>query len=104
MIKTIKKMLGLTQDDPVIGSIELWAGYSSRVPELFARCEGQRIRIQDNPALYSLIGTTYGGDGRDYFNLPDYRPRDAKGNPQPWDPAKSPVVLICIRGMYPQMD
>lgn len=104
MIKTIKKMLGLTQDTPVIGSIELWAGYSGRVPMYFARCEGQRMSIKDNPALFSLIGTTYGGDARDYFNLPDYRPRDNKGNPLPWDPAKSPVVLICIQGMYPQMD
>lgn len=104
MLTTIKKMLGLTQDEPVIGSIELWAGYSSRVPVGYARCEGQRMSIRENPALYSLIGVTYGGDGREYFNLPDYRPRDNKGNPLPWDPSKSPVVLICIQGMYPQMD
>lgn len=104
MITAIKKMLGLTQDEPVIGSIELWAGYSSRVPVGYARCEGQRMSIRDNPALFSLIGVTYGGDGREYFCLPDYRPRNAKGEPQAWDPTKSPVMLICTQGMYPMMD
>jgi hypothetical protein len=99
MLTTIKRMLGLTQSDPIIGSIELWSGHM--VPRLFARCEGQRMNIKGNEALFSIIGTTYGGDGQTYFNLPDYRPRDAKGNVQPWDAAKSPVVLICIYGQYP---
>jgi microcystin-dependent protein len=102
MIKTVKKMLGLTQDSPVIGSIELWSGM--HVPKLFARCEGQKMSVRDNAALFSIIGNTYGGDGREYFNLPDYRPRDAKGTVQPWDPSKSPIVLICINGMYPNWD
>lgn len=102
MLTTIKRMLGLTQDAPVIGSIELWAGHM--VPKCFAPCSGQQMRIRDNQALFSIIGTTYGGDGRDFFNLPDYRPRDNKGNPQPYDTSKSPMVLICIQGMYPQWD
>jgi len=102
MLKTIKRMLGLTQDSPVIGSIELWGGM--RVPQNFARCEGQRMNIKGNEALYSIIGNTYGGDVQTYFNLPDYRPRNSKGEPQPWDASKAPVVLICIQGLYPQWD
>ena len=102
MIKTIKRMLGLTQDSPVIGSIELWSGM--HVPRCFARCEGQRMNIKGNEALYSIIGNTYGGDIQNYFNLPDYRPRNAKGEPQAWDTSKSPIVLICIQGLYPQWD
>lgn len=102
MLTTIKRMLGLTQDSPVIGSIELWGGM--RVPQCFARCEGQRMSIKGNEALYSIIGNTYGGDVQTYFNLPDYRPRNNKGEPQPWDASKAPVVLICIQGLYPQWD
>ncbi len=102
MLKTIKRMLGLTQDSPVIGSIELWSG--QHVPQCFARCEGQRMNIKGNEALFSIIGNTYGGDNQTYFNLPDYRPRNSKGEPQPYDPSKSPVVLICIQGMYPSWD
>lgn len=102
MLKTIKRVLGLTQSEPTVGSIELWAGHM--VPRCFARCEGQRMNIKGNEALFSIIGTTYGGDGRDYFNLPDYRPRDAKGNIIAWSQATTPMVLICIYGMYPSWD
>ena len=102
MLTTIKRMLGLTQDSPVIGSIELWAG--NHVPKCFAPCSGQQMSIRGNEPLFSVIGTTYGGDGRDFFNLPDYRPRDSKGVPQQYDVSKSPMVLICIQGMYPSWD
>lgn len=102
MIKTIKRMLGLTQDSPIIGSIELWGGM--HIPQNFLPCQGQRMNIKGNEALYSIIGTLYGGDGRDYFLLPDYRPRDNNGQPQPYDASKAPVVLICVRGLYPQWD
>ncbi|WP_372639407.1 phage tail protein [Ancylomarina sp.] len=44
-------------------------------PNYWALCWGQTISINDNPALYSLLGTTYGGDGRSYFKLPDFRGR-----------------------------
>lgn len=44
-------------------------------PNYWALCWGQSVSINDNPALFSLLGTTYGGDGRSYFKLPDFRGR-----------------------------
>lgn len=49
----------------------------STVPSGWAACEGQQLSISSNTALYSLLGTTYGGDGVNYFNLPDLRGRVA---------------------------
>ena len=44
-------------------------------PRGFAFCDGQILPINQNQALYSLLGTTYGGDGRTTFALPDLRGR-----------------------------
>jgi microcystin-dependent protein len=44
-------------------------------PKGWARCEGQLLPINQNQALFSLLGTTYGGDGRVNFGLPDLRSR-----------------------------
>lgn len=41
----------------------------------WAFCEGQPLAINQNNALFSLLGTIYGGDGRTRFNLPDFRGR-----------------------------
>lgn len=59
--------------EPYIGEIRLFAG--GGVPQGFAFCMGQQMSISDNPVLFTLIGTTYGGDGVTYFNLPDLRCR-----------------------------
>ena len=59
--------------DPYIGEIRLFGG--SAVPSGFAFCNGQQLPISGNEPLYTLIGTTYGGDGVTYFNLPDLRCR-----------------------------
>lgn len=48
-------------------------------PRTWALCEGQLIAISTNTALFSLIGTIYGGDGRTTFALPDLRGRCALG-------------------------
>jgi microcystin-dependent protein len=58
---------------PFVGEIRLFAG--SFAPEGWALCNGQSQTISANEALYSLIGTTYGGDGVSTFNLPDLRGR-----------------------------
>jgi microcystin-dependent protein len=42
-------------------------------PQGWARCEGQLLPISQNTALFSLLGTSYGGDGRSNFALPDLR-------------------------------
>ena len=52
---------------------------------------GQTLQISDNVALFSLIGTTYGGDGKNTFNLPDLR-------------SVTPNYMtysICVEGIYP---
>ena len=44
-------------------------------PRGWAQCDGQILPINQNQSLYSLLGTTYGGDGRTSFGLPDLRGR-----------------------------
>lgn len=40
--------------------------------EIWVRCDGSLLPISEHNALFSLIGFTYGGDGRDFFALPSY--------------------------------
>jgi microcystin-dependent protein len=61
--------------DPYIGEISLFAG--NFAPRSWAFCDGQLLPIAQNTALFSLLGTTYGGDGRTTFGLPDLRGRAA---------------------------
>ncbi|WP_201006522.1 phage tail protein [Paenibacillus glycanilyticus] len=59
--------------DPYVGEIRLFAG--NYEPRGWAFCNGQIMSIQQNTALFSLLGVTYGGDGRTTFALPDLRGR-----------------------------
>lgn len=63
--------------EPFIGEILIF-GFNF-APRGWARCEGQLLAIASNTALFSLLGTTYGGDGRTSFGLPDLRSRAAIG-------------------------
>jgi microcystin-dependent protein len=56
-----------------VGEIRLFAG--NFAPSGWAFCQGQLMSIASNTALFSLIGTTYGGDGTSTFALPDLRGR-----------------------------
>ncbi len=58
---------------PYIGEIRMFAG--SFAPANWAFCDGSLQAIDQNPALFQLIGTTYGGDGQATFALPDLRGR-----------------------------
>lgn len=58
---------------PYIGEIRYFAG--SFAPRGWAFCEGQLLQVSQFDALFSLLGTTYGGDGRTTFALPDMRGR-----------------------------
>ena len=58
---------------PFIGEIRLFAG--NFAPRGWAFCDGQLLSISSNAALFSIIGITYGGDGRTTFALPDLRGR-----------------------------
>jgi microcystin-dependent protein len=59
--------------EPFIAEIKLFAG--NFAPRGWAFCEGQILPIMEHQALFSLVGTTYGGDGRTTFGLPDLRGR-----------------------------
>jgi len=63
--------------EPFIGEINLFGG--NFAPRNWAFCHGQLLSISQNTALFSLIGTIYGGDGRTNFGLPDLRSRAAVG-------------------------
>jgi microcystin-dependent protein len=72
-----------------LGQVILFAG--SFAPKDWAFCDGQLMGISQNPALFSILGTTYGGDGVRTFKLPDTKARDADGMRH----------IICIYGVYP---
>ena len=59
--------------EPFVGEIKIFAG--NFAPRSFAFCDGQLLAVNQNDALFSLLGTTYGGDGRTTFALPDLRGR-----------------------------
>lgn len=63
--------------DPFIGEVKLFAG--NFAPRGWAFCDGQLLPISQNTALFSILGTIYGGDGRTTFALPDLRGRVAIG-------------------------
>jgi microcystin-dependent protein len=74
--------------EPFIGQIVLFGG--NFAPRGWAPCHGQLLPINQNQALYSILGTTYGGDGKSTFALPDLRGQ-----------AHGPLYIIAIEGMYP---
>ena len=61
--------------DPFVGEIRAF-GFNF-APRGWALCQGQLLSIASNTALFSLLGTIYGGDGRSTFALPDLRGRVA---------------------------
>lgn len=66
--------------DELIGVIKLFAG--NFAPRGFALCQGQILSIAQNTALFSILGTTYGGNGQTTFALPDLRGRAPNGQGQ----------------------
>ena len=58
---------------PYVGEIRMFAG--NFAPNGWMLCEGQTIPISENDVLFNLIGTTYGGDGQETFNLPNLASR-----------------------------
>ena len=58
---------------PFIGEIKMFAG--NFAPRNYAYCNGFLLPIAQNTALFSILGTTYGGDGRQTFGLPDLQDR-----------------------------
>ncbi len=80
--------------DFYLGQIVLFAG--DFAPTGWMACNGQLMNIQQNSALFSLLGTTYGGDGTTTFALPKMS--------SPAEDGDGPAYLICVHGMYPSRD
>lgn len=59
--------------DPFIAEVRIFAG--NFAPRGWAFCDGQLLQIAQNTALFSLVGTTYGGDGRTTLGLPNLQDR-----------------------------
>jgi|RhiMetdeSRZDD1v2_1073273.scaffolds.fasta_scaffold26662_6 microcystin-dependent protein len=66
--------------EPLIGTVFLFAG--NFAPRGYMLCQGQLMSIAQNTALFSILGTTYGGDGQTTFALPDLRGRVPMGTGQ----------------------
>jgi microcystin-dependent protein len=78
---------------PLLGQLLLVPYLPKFVPPSdWAKCEGQLLNIAENPVLYSVIGTRFGGDGRRTFALPDLREHA---------PIKGLTYVIALRGRYP---
>lgn len=63
--------------DPFLGEIRLFSG--NYIPHGWAACDGQTLTISEYQALYSLLGTAFGGNGTTNFAVPDLRTRLAVG-------------------------
>ena len=72
----------------MLGMIYLFGG--SYAPEGFALCNGQLLQISTNQVLFSVIGTTYGGDGMKTFGLPNMT-----------SPLAGACYIIVTNGIYP---
>jgi microcystin-dependent protein len=81
----------LAGSDPFIGEITIFAGPYS--PRGFAFCEGQMLQITQYTALFSILGTRYGGDGRTTFALPNFKDAEKSLN--------GARYIIALQGMYP---
>lgn len=64
---------GKLMSEPYLGEIRMFGG--NFAPKGWALCNGQLLSIAQNSALFSILGTTYGGDGINTFALPDLRGR-----------------------------
>ncbi|MAX79983.1 MAG: phage tail protein [Crocinitomicaceae bacterium] len=76
--------------EPFMGEIKLFAG--NFAPRGWFFCEGQLLAISQFSALFSILGTTYGGDGRTSFGLPDLRGRT------PLNPGRGPGLSYRSQG------
>jgi len=76
--------------EPFIGQIELFP--FNFAPQGWALCEGQLLPISQNTPLFSLLGTTYGGDGSTNFALPSLKGKGVDPNLH---------YCIALQGVYP---
>jgi microcystin-dependent protein len=75
-------------DEELIGVIKLFSG--NFIPQGYMECNGQLLLVQQNVVIFSILGTTYGGNGQTNFALPKLTP-----------PNESMKYIICVQGLYP---
>lgn len=80
-------------DIPLIGQIKLFP-YGS-TPTGWTPCNGNKLPIPENAALYSLLGTRFGGDGVHDFAVPDLREKS---------PSDGTAYYIAVFGLYPSRE
>jgi microcystin-dependent protein len=79
-------------------------------PAYWAYCHGQLLVIAEYEALYTLIGTTFGGDGITTFAVPDLRPKDSNGNlldiqvGEIYEGKVYMETFISLQGIYPSQN
>lgn len=83
-----------SDDEMYLGMLQAFA--FDMQPQHFLKCEGQILKINDNQALFSLLGNKFGGDGRLTFALPDFRGAKVVG--------VSVNYYISKAGQYPSRD
>ena len=82
-------------EEGTIGEIRLFSG--TFAPQGWAYCDGATLNISGNEALFSILGNSYGGDGKLNFQLPNLAAiKESDGGPTPIK------YVICLQGMYPQ--
>ena len=79
--------------DVYIGQIQLFA--FNFAPRGWRLCNGDSLPINQNQALYALIGTTYGGDGQTSFKIPDLTGAS---------PVPNMNYYIAVQGIFPSRD
>lgn len=79
--------------DEYIGIVKLFAG--NYAPQGWALCDGQLLNINQNTALFAILGTNFGGNGQTTFGLPDLRNTA---------PAPNLIYIICVQGLFPPRD
>lgn len=82
--------------DPYLGQIQLFPSNTMFIPPSgWARCEGQRLPINQNQALFAVIGVTFGGNGSTDFALPNLKGKE---------PIPGMCYCIALQGIFPQQD
>lgn len=85
--------------DAYLGMVILFCG--NYQPENWAFCDGRLLPVTQYQALFSILGTMYGGDGRTNFALPDLRVTDGSGHKVNGYQVGKPSSIICVNGLYP---
>lgn len=74
-----------------IGAIKLFAG--NYAPRCYMECAGQLLQVRQYQAMFAILGTAYGGDGRETFALPKLE-----------SPVPGCRYIICVDGLFPTRD